>query len=72
MSPEEEKYLQQRMDEVYAIGFKNGQIEMQNRVLKLINTDLDIMAIRNSVDVAMHFIKRIKKMRYTREFTNFN
>lgn len=46
MSPEEEKYLekylQERMDEVYAIGFRNGQIEMQNRVLKLINTDTAI------------------------------
>jgi len=67
----DETELKKWADEIYAIGFKNGQIEMQNRVLKLINTDTSIMAIRNSVDVAMHFIKKIKKMRYTKDFTNF-
>jgi hypothetical protein len=31
--------LKKYLDKVYAIGFKNGQIEMKNRVLIKINVD---------------------------------
>lgn len=37
------KELQEKMDEVYLIGFKNGQISMKNKILKSINRDWSLI-----------------------------
>lgn len=44
------------LDEIYSIGFRNGQIEMRNKVLKSINRDWSLLP-----DAAL-MVKLMKKV----------
>lgn len=56
--------LKKSADKIYAMGYRNGQIEMKNRVLKLVNRDWTIVG-KSAVDTAMYFLKKINKARIT-------
>lgn len=58
-----EKELKTAMDRVYAIGFKNGQIEMKNKILKKINRDWKIVVIKNPMDLIMHILKSVNRIK---------
>lgn len=64
-----EKDLKKWADEIYQVGFRNGQIEMKNKVLKTINRDWKIVRMKNPVDVAMHFLKKINKLKLSKDLT---
>lgn len=64
-----EQEIKVYLDKVYATGFKNGQIEMKSKVLKTINRDWKIMGMKDPVDVAMHFMKKINRLRLSKEIT---
>ena len=49
-------------DKVYAIGFKNGQIEMKNKVLKSINRDWNLVGIKKPMDLIMTILKKVNKL----------
>lgn len=57
-----EKELKAAMDEVYAIGFKNGQTEMKNKVLKKINRDWSLFR-PDDVKTAIKIMKNVNKIR---------
>lgn len=59
---EVKKYL----DEVYGIGFKNGQIEMRNKILKFMNRDYDLLP---NVDLMVKLMKKIDRLRLSKDFT---
>lgn len=63
MSPEEEKYFMKKMDEVYSVGFRNGQLEMQNKVMKSINRDWSLVP---DFDVALKIMKKVKNIKLTK------
>jgi hypothetical protein len=65
----DEKELKAYLDKVYAIGFKNGQIEMKNKVLVKINRDWDLVAIKQPIDLIMEIIKKVDKVRLSKKFT---
>lgn len=53
-------------DKIYAIGFKNGQIEMKNKVLKTINRDWDLITIKRPMDLIMRVLKTVNKLRLSK------
>ena len=65
----EEKELKKHLDEVYAIGFKNGQIEMKNRVLMKLNRDMNFWTSKNSADFLITLLKIINKLPLTKDIT---
>lgn len=58
--------FKEAMDEVYSIGFKNGQIEMRSKVLKKINRDWDLVTIRKPMDLIMEILKKVNKISLTK------
>ena len=64
----EEKELKKYIDEVYAVGFKNGQIEMRNRVLMKINRGVKFW-IGVKADYVMDLLKTINKLPLTKDIT---
>ena len=53
----------EHLDAVYSIGFKNGQIEMRNKVLKSINQDWSLLPDAN---LMMKVMKKINKLRLSK------
>lgn len=51
-------------DEIYAIGFRNGQIEMKNKVLMKINRNWTL-----PVEPAMKILKMVNKIPLSKELT---
>lgn len=51
------------LDEIYSIGFRNGQIEMRNKVLKSINRDWGL--IRDAA-LMVKVMKKINKLRLSK------
>lgn len=51
------------LDEVYSIGFRNGQIEMRNKVLKSINRDRSLVLDAN---LMVKLMKKINKLRLSK------
>lgn len=59
-----EEDLKKGFAEVYAFGFKNGQIEMRNKILKAINTDWSLM---KNADLTIQLMKKINKIKFSKE-----
>ena len=55
--------MKEELDKVYSIGFKNGQLEMKYKILKAINRDWSLVAIRKPLDVAVKIMKKISLLR---------
>lgn len=64
-----EEELKAYLDKVYAIGFKNGQIEMKNKVLKKINRDWDLILIKKPMDLIMEILKKVNKIPLSKKIT---
>ncbi len=62
-----DKALKENLDEVYSVGFRNGQIEMKNKVLKAINRDWSLVTIKKPLDVAMKIMKKVNSLKLTKE-----
>jgi len=60
------KELKEGLDEVYAIGFKNGQIEMRNKILKYINRDYSLIT---NAELMIKLMKKISKLKLSKDFT---
>lgn len=60
MSPEE------FAKEIYEQGFKNGSIEMKNKVLKEINRDISLFTTKNET---LRILKKIDKMKLPKPLT---
>lgn len=58
-----DKELKEAMDEVYAIGFKNGGIEMKNKILKKINRDFSLFINQKAGFVAVKILKMVAKLK---------
>ena len=61
-----EEELKKGLDKVYTIGFKNGQIEMRNKVLKSINRDYSLLPNAN---LMVKLMKKINRLKLSKEFT---
>ncbi len=61
-----EEDLKKYLDDVYAVGFKNGQIEMRNKILKSINRDWSLVA---HIDVMVKLMKKINRIKLSKDFT---
>lgn len=61
-----EEELKKGLDEVYAVGFRNGQIEMRNKILKSINRDWRL--IPNFV-LMVSLMKKINRLKLSKEIT---
>lgn len=57
----------EQLDAVYSIGFKNGQIEMRNKVLKSINRDWSLI---RDADLLIKVMKKINKLRLSKPLLN--
>lgn len=55
-----EQELKEGMDKVYAIGFKNGRIDMKNKILKSINRDWRLLP---NADLVVKILKKINKIK---------
>jgi len=66
-----EEELKKYLDKVYAIGFKNGQIEMRNRVLMKINRGVKFW-IGVKADYVVNLLKTINKLPLTKDITKIN
>lgn len=53
----------EELDEIYSIGFRNGQIEMRNKVLKSINRDWNLLP---NADLMVKLMKKINKLRLSK------
>jgi hypothetical protein len=62
----EEEEIKQALDKVYSIGFKNGQIEMRNKVLKAINRDWSLIRY---ADLMVNLMKKINRLKLSKEIT---
>lgn len=58
----DEKELKAKLDEVYNIGFKNGRIEMKNKILKSINRDWNLFP-PSQVNLLIKVLKKINRLR---------
>lgn len=59
------KETKEILDKVYAVGFRNGQIEMQNEVLKTINRDFTLISLR-PIDLIMKVLKIVNEVKITK------
>ena len=64
-----EEELKEYMDKVYAVGFKNGQIEMKNRVLMKLNRDVNFWTSVRNADFLVTLLKKINKLPLTKDIT---
>ena len=64
----EEKELKKYLDKVYAIGFKNGQIEMRNRILMKINRGVKFW-IGVKAEYVVNLLKTINKIPLSKDIT---
>lgn len=64
-----EEELKKYMEEVYLIGFKNGQIEMKNRVLIKLNRDVNFWTSKNNANFLVTLLKTINKLPLTKDIT---
>lgn len=53
-------------DKIYAVGFRNGQIDMKNKVLKKINRDWTLITIKPPMDLIMKVLKMVNKIKIKR------
>lgn len=60
----EEEEIKKGLDEVYAVGFKNGQIEMRNKILKSINRDWSLVM---HVDLMVKLMKKINRIKLSKD-----
>ncbi len=58
-----EEELKEGMDKVYAIGFKNGRIDMKNKILKSLNRDWKLFSSFTQVDLLIDILKKIQKLK---------
>lgn len=58
--------LKKGMDEVYAVGFKHGQIEMRNKILKSINRDYGLLP---HASLMLKLMKKINRLKLSKKFT---
>jgi len=58
--------MEKALDEVYAIGFKNGQIEMRNKILKSINRDWSLIT---NADLMIKVMKKIQRLKLSKQIT---
>lgn len=58
-----DKELKKAMDEIYAIGFRNGGIEMKNKILKRINRDFSLFTVQRAGAVTVKILKIIDKIK---------
>jgi hypothetical protein len=65
----EKDELKKYLDKVYAVGFKNGQIEMRNRVLMKLNRDVNFWTSVKNADFLMTLLKKINKLPLTKDIT---
>lgn len=61
-----EEEIKKGLDKVYDVGFKNGQIEMRNKILKSINRDWSL--IMNGA-LMVKLMKKINRLKFTKEIT---
>lgn len=61
-----EDEIKKGMDEVYLVGFKNGQIEMRNKILKSINRDWSLII---HADLMIKLMKKINRMKLSKDIT---
>ena len=59
------KRVKEVADKIYAVGFKNGQIEMKNKVLKNINRDWNLITIKPPMDLIVTILKKVNKIKVT-------
>ena len=57
-----EKDIENWAESVYALGFKNGQIEMKNKILKNINRNWNLVTTKRPMSVATEILKKIYKI----------
>ncbi len=50
-------------DEIYAVGFRNGQIDMKNRVLKKINRDWSLVTMTKPFEAPMRIMRMINRIK---------
>lgn len=67
---ERNKETREVADKIYAVGFKNGQIEMKNKVLKKINRDWTLVTIKRPMELAMKILKMINKLPLSKPHSN--
>ncbi len=58
-----DKETKEIADKIYAVGFRNGQLEMRNKVLKRINRDRDLITIKSPMDLIMRILKTVNKIK---------
>jgi hypothetical protein len=57
-----EEKIKKAMDEVYAVGFKNGGISMKNKILKRLNTDWKMFRTKPEMDILIKVLKKINRL----------
>jgi len=57
-----EEEIKKGMDDVYAVGVRNGGILMKNKILKALNTDYKLFSTVPEVDFLHKIIKKIDKI----------
>jgi hypothetical protein len=62
-----EEDIKKDLDHVYDVGFKNGQIEMRNKILKSINRDWSLIP---NADIVIKLMKKISRLKLSKEFTH--
>lgn len=58
--------FKKELDKIYAIGFKNGQIEMKNKILKSINRDWTLIP---DAILVIKLLKKISNIKLSKKFT---
>ncbi len=61
-----EEELKKGLDDVYLMGFTNGQIEMRNKILKSINRDWKLV---KHFDLMVKLMRKINRIKLSKSFT---
>ena len=62
MSLREQLEVEKIADRIYNVGFRNGQIDMQSKVLKKINRDWSLLALKPTA-LIMQILKSVNKIK---------
>lgn len=62
-----EKEIKECLDQVYAVGFKNGQIEMKSKILKSLNRDWKLFGTFPEATLLIKILKKINRLKLSIE-----
>lgn len=55
--------FKKKLDEIYETGFRNGRIDMKNKIMKSLSRDWKLFTFPPDVNLMMKILKKINRLK---------